>query len=52
MKTATSQHLLTKRSNCSILIGVFLVLVAVIAWPVHYFGNQWSYKQGWRDTPH
>jgi hypothetical protein len=23
-----------------------------IAWPVHYFGNRFSYSRGWRDTPH
>lgn len=29
-----------------------VVMLALIAFPVHYFGNKWSYERGWRDTPH
>lgn len=29
-----------------------VVMLALIAFPVHYFGNKWSHENGWRDTPH
>lgn len=29
-----------------------MLWLVAIAWPVHYFGNQFSYKRGWRKTPH
>lgn len=29
-----------------------ILMLAVIAWPVHYVGNRISYERGWRDTPH
>lgn len=29
-----------------------VIMLAFIAWPVHYFGNKWSYERGRRNTPH
>lgn len=29
-----------------------VAMLALIAYPVHYFGNRMSYERGWRDTPH
>lgn len=29
-----------------------VIMLALIAWPVHYIGNKLSYEAGWRDTPH
>ena len=28
-----------------------VVAIVLLAWPVHYFGNKFSHKKGWRDTP-
>ena len=28
-----------------------VVIIVLIAWPVHYFGNRWGHKRGWRSTP-